>query len=99
MSDDDFELDYSHDNPTDIRGKTQVPREKFDAPREEKGKKVYASKFFIPDDTPDDNAKKLKNRLDQSFRGFSKKQTPEWKFTARVKLENEVSGVRIWRIE
>ena len=67
--------------------------------REEKGKKVYASKFFKPDDNPDDNAKKLKNRLDQSFRGFSKKQTPEWKFTARVKLENEVSGVRIWRIE
>ena len=38
MSDDDFELDYSHDIPTDIRGKTQVPWEKFDAPREEKGK-------------------------------------------------------------
>ena len=40
MSDDDFELDYNHDIPTDIRGKTQVPWEKFDAPREEKGNKT-----------------------------------------------------------
>ena len=45
----------------------------------------------------DDNAQRMKNRLAQASRGFGKKQEPEWKFVIRYRLEDEISGVRIWR--
>ena len=47
--------------------------------------------------SPSDNSKRMKNRLAQASRGFGKKQIPEWHFIIRYRLENEVSGVRVWR--
>jgi hypothetical protein len=44
-----------------------------------------------------DNAKRMRNRLAQASRTFGKKQEPEWHFVLRFVLENEVSGVRVWR--
>ena len=64
---------------------------------------VGNSLFFTPDDD-EDTSKRLKNRLDQSWRTHSKKQDPEWKFTSRISLENDPktkkqrSGVRVWRV-
>ena len=66
--------------------------------------KVGNSMFFTPDDD-EDTSKRLKNRLDQSWRTHSKKQDPKWNFTSRIALEidpktkTERSGVRVWRIE
>ena len=116
MSDEDYGIDYSFDLPTDIRGKNTTQWGLFKAPfyDKEQKKTVYASKWFVPDATGDDNASKLKNRLDQSYRTYAKKfvdikgeplldekENPVVvpKFIARVLLENEVSGVRIWRME
>ena len=116
MSDEEYGIDYGFDLPTDIRGKNTTQWEMFKAPfyDEKEKKKVYASKWFIPDATGDDNAAKLKNRLDQSYRTYGKKFVDVKgeplldekgnpvvvpKFIARVMLENEVSGVRIWRME
>ena len=65
---------------------------------------VGNSLFFTPDDD-EDTSKRLKNRLDQSWRTHSKKQDPKWNFTSRIALEidpktkKERSGVRVWRIE
>ena len=64
--------------------------------------KVGNSMFFTPDDD-EDTSKRLKNRLDQSWRTHSKKQNPEWSFTSRIsaevdpKTKKERSGVRVWR--
>tara|TARA_R110000751_G_C13566348_1_gene458064 strand:+ start:74 stop:412 length:339 start_codon:yes stop_codon:yes gene_type:complete len=44
-----------------------------------------------------DNGQRLKNRLSQATRTYGKKQEPEQHFILRVRLENEISGVRIWR--
>ena len=44
-----------------------------------------------------DNAKRMKNRLSQATRTYGKKQDPERHFIIRYRLENEISGVRIWR--
>jgi hypothetical protein len=57
--------------------------------------KVGDSIFFIL--SPSDNAQRMKNRLAQASRGFGKKQEPEWKFVIRYRLEDEISGVRVWR--
>tara|TARA_R100000742_G_C4210112_1_gene36735 strand:- start:2 stop:313 length:312 start_codon:yes stop_codon:yes gene_type:complete len=54
--------------------------------------------LFLPIEEGDDG-KRMKNRIAQSCRNFGKKQEPEWKYTLRYRLENEVSGVRIWRSE
>ncbi len=54
--------------------------------------------LFLPIEEGDDG-KRMKNRIAQSCRNFGKKQKPEWKYTLRYRLENEVSGVRIWRSE
>ena len=65
---------------------------------------VGNSLFFTPDDD-EDTPKRLKNRLDQSWRTHSKKQDPEWKFTSRMSVETdpktkeERSGVRVWRMK
>ena len=65
--------------------------------------KVGTALFFTPDDE-EDTPKRLKNRLDQSWRTHSKKQDPEWKFTSRMSVETdpktkkERSGVRVWRM-
>ena len=66
--------------------------------------KVGNSLFFTPDDD-EDTPKRLKNRLDQSWRTHSKKQDPQWRFTSRFSAEvdpkskKELSGVRVWRME
>jgi len=44
-----------------------------------------------------DNAERLKNRLAQSTRTYGKKQSPEQRFILRYRLEDEKSGVRVWR--
>ena len=44
-----------------------------------------------------DNATRMKNRLSQATRTFGKKQEPERHFVLRYRLEDEVSGVRVWR--
>ncbi len=54
--------------------------------------------LFIPMEEGDDS-KRMKNRISQSCRNFGKKQEPEWKYTLRYRLEDEVSGVRVWRSE
>ena len=66
--------------------------------------KVGNSLFFVPDeDNEEDTPKMLKNRLDQSWRTYSKKQDPEWQFLSRMvvetdpKTKKERSGVRVWR--
>ena len=54
--------------------------------------------LFLPIEKGDDG-KRMKNRISQSCRNFGKKQEPQWKYTLRYRLENEVSGVRVWRSE
>jgi hypothetical protein len=44
-----------------------------------------------------DNAQRMKNRLAQASRTYGKKQEPEQHFVIRYRLENEISGVRVWR--
>ena len=89
------ELDSDIPIPTDVRGTrgSRYPWPIF---------KVGDSLFFVPDDN-DDLPKRLKNRLDQSWRTHSKKQDPEWQFVSRMvvepdpKTKKERSGVRVWR--
>ena len=89
------ELDSDIPIPTDVRGTrgSRYPWPIF---------KVGDSLFFVPDDD-DDLPKRLKNRLDQSWRTHSKKQNPEWQFVSRMvvepdpKTKKERSGVRVWR--
>jgi hypothetical protein len=54
--------------------------------------------FFVALPTGD-IAERLKNRLSQASRTFGKKQDPERKYILRTRLENEISGVRVWRTE
>ena len=89
------ELDSDIPIPTDVRGTrgSRYPWPIF---------KVGDSLFFVPDDNAD-LPKRLKNRLDQSWRTHSKKQDPEWQFVSRMvvepdpKTKKERSGVRVWR--
>ena len=76
--------------PEHVR-RTTYPWERFE---------VGDSAFFAPASTSEhDTAARLKTRLDQSARTFSNKQAPAWKFVMRVTLEEEKSGVRVWRLE
>ena len=89
----DIKLDSDVPIPSDTRNTMRYPWPKF---------KVNNSLFFSPD-SGEDNAKRLKNRLDQSTRTFAAKQTPPWKFVLRVRLEKDKngkdqSGVRVWRV-
>ena len=66
--------------------------------------KAGDSLFFVPDeDNEEDTPKMLKNRLDQSWRRYSKKQDPAWQFLSRMvvetdpKTKKERSGGRVWR--
>ena len=52
---------------------------------------------FPTDVRGNDNANRMKNRLSQATRTYGKKQNPEQHFIVRYRLENEVSGVRVWR--
>tara|TARA_R110000824_G_scaffold15639_2_gene65653 strand:- start:1048 stop:1311 length:264 start_codon:yes stop_codon:yes gene_type:complete len=73
--------------PTDTRGDTKYPV--FS------NMEVGDSVFFPL--TEEDNPKRMKNRLAQATRTYGKKQTPEKHFIIRYRLENEISGVRVWR--
>ena len=73
--------------PTDIRGGMRYPI--FSE------MEVGDSLFFPLEEG--DNANRMKNRLAQATRTYGKKQTPEQHFLIRYRLENEVSGVRVWR--
>ena len=53
--------------------------------------------FFSEMGVGNDNANRMKNRLSQATRTYGKKQNPEQHFIVRYRLENEVSGVRVWR--
>ena len=73
--------------PTDIRGGMRYPIfSEMD---------VGDSLFFPLEEG--DNANRMKNRLSQATRTYGKKQDPEQHFLIRYRLENEVSGVRVWR--
>ena len=56
---------------------------------------VGDSMFFVLKEG--DNAQRMKNRLAQASRTYGKKQEPEQHFVIRYRLENEISGVRVWR--
>jgi|TARA_A100000172_G_scaffold79838_1_gene67852 hypothetical protein len=73
--------------PTDVRGDIKYP---FFSEME-----VGDSVFFTLEGN--DNANRMKNRLSQATRTYGKKQTPERHFIVRYRLEDEVSGVRVWR--
>ena len=73
--------------PTDIRGGMRYPIfSEMD---------VGDSLFFPLEEG--DNATRMKNRLSQATRTYGKKQEPEQHFLIRYRLENEVSGGRVWR--
>ena len=73
--------------PTDIRGGMKYPIfSEMD---------VGDSLFFPL--AEGDNANRMNNRLSQATRTYGKKQEPEQHFLIRYRLENEVSGVRVWR--
>ena len=76
--------------PTDTHSRTVYPWDRF---------KVGDSAFFRVDRDGEDTAKRLKNRLDQSTRTYSKKQNPPWRFVHRITLQDEESGVRTWRTQ
>ena len=83
----DFIIDKGIPLPDDMRGgRSLYPFDKLDT-----GDSVF---FPLKEG---DNAKRMKNRLSQASRTFGKKQEPERHFVLRYRLENEVSGVRIWR--
>ena len=74
--------------PEDTRSSTKYPFGKME---------IGDSIFIILKEG--DSGERLKNRLAQASRTFGKKQTPEQKFILRYRLENEISGVHIWRKE
>ena len=103
---DDFEWG---DLPADSRRKSKIDWESWPEPREINKKMQYAFKFFQPDGEGD-TTKALKNRMDQSWRGWVKKQRTIFEkdgkefyiaphFMSRIVLENELSGLKVARIE
>tara|TARA_R100001377_G_C3082110_1_gene72796 strand:+ start:232 stop:495 length:264 start_codon:yes stop_codon:yes gene_type:complete len=83
----DFIIDKGIPLPDDMRGgRALYPFDKLDT----------GDSIFFPL-KEGDNAKRMKNRLSQATRTFGKKQEPERHFVLRYRLENEISGVRIWR--
>mgnify|MGYP003110291047 CR=1 FL=1 len=72
--------------PTDMRNELKYPFDKLD---------IGDSIFFTLE--KEDNANRMKNRLAQATRTFGRRQEPERHFVIRYRLENEVSGVRVWR--
>ena len=82
----EFIIDKSIPFPEDTRSSAKYPFKHME---------VGDSIFLILKEG--DNAKRMKNRLSQATRTYGKKQTPECHFILRYRLENEISGVRIWR--
>tara|TARA_R110000803_G_scaffold132008_6_gene199271 strand:+ start:4445 stop:4777 length:333 start_codon:yes stop_codon:yes gene_type:complete len=83
----EFQIDSGIPLPEDTRsGECKYPF----------GKMNEGDSFFIPL-RQGDQIDRMKNRLSQSTRTYGKKQTPEQHFRIRLRLENEISGVRVWR--
>ena len=82
----EFIIDKDIPFPEDTRSSAKYPFQHMDV----------GDSLFLPL-KEGDNAKRMKNRLSQATRTFGKKQDPECHFIIRYRLENEVSGVRIWR--
>jgi len=72
--------------PTDMRNELKYPFAEME---------VGDSIFFVLEE--EDNANRMKNRLSQATRTFGRKSDPERHFVIRYRLENEISGVRVWR--
>ena len=72
--------------PTDMRNELKYPFDKM----------IAGDSIFFPLGE-EDNAQRMKNRLSQATRTYGKKQEPEQHFVIRYRLENEISGVRVWR--
>lgn len=72
--------------PSDIRNELKYPFNEMD----------IGDSIFFPLEG-EDNANRMKNRLAQATRTYGKKQTPERHFVIRYRLEDEKSGVRVWR--
>lgn len=81
-----IQIDIGIPLPTDTRSDSRYPFDKMS---------VGDSIFLVLKEG--DNGTRMKNRLSQSTRSYGKKQDPEQHFILRFRLENEVSGVRIWR--
>ena len=82
----EFIIDKDIPFPEDTRSSAKYPFQHMDV----------GDSLFLPL-KEGDNAKRMKTRLSQATRTFGKKQDPECHFIIRYRLENEVSGVRIWR--
>ena len=82
----EFIIDKNVPFPEDTRSSAKYPFQHMDV----------GDSLFLPL-KEGDNAKRMKNRLSQATRTFGKKQTPERHFILRYRLEDEISGVRIWR--
>ena len=82
----EFIIDKNVPFPEDTRSSAKYPFQHMDV----------GDSLFLPL-KEGDNAKRMKNRLSQATRTYGKKQTPERHFILRYRLENEISGVRIWR--
>ena len=85
---DDFVVEYDIPLPADSRASLKYPWHRLD--------KVGATVFFTPSGEQD-TTKKLKNRLTQSLSTYKSKHA-DFNSVCRVVLENERSGVRVWRI-
>lgn len=84
-----FTIDKNIPLPTDMRSRES----KYPWSIMEVGDSI-----FIPLEEGDDG-KRMKNRIAQSCRNFGKKQDPQWRYALRYRLEDEISGVRVWRSE
>ena len=82
----EFIIDKNVPFPEDTRSSAKYPFQYMDV----------GDSLFLPL-KEGDNAKRMKNRLSQATRTYGKKQTPERHFILRYRLEDEISGVRIWR--
>ena len=82
----EFIIDKDIPFPEDTRSSAKYPFQHMDV----------GDSLFLPL-KEGDNAKRMKNRLSQATRTYGKKQDPERHFIIRYRLENEISGVRIWR--
>ena len=93
---DEISFDDDIPLPTDVRSSDKYPWAKFPPPNPKTGQ--ARSFAFTPDSDGIDTTKRLKNRIDQSLRTFIKGKEPTWRFISRVKLEDDESVVRVWRL-
>jgi len=81
-----IKIDVGVPLPLDVRTGSKYPFDKME---------VNDSIFVVL--IEGDTGRLLLNRLSQATRNYGKKQEPEQHFILRIRVENEISGVRIWR--